>query len=105
MSWEGSGRKGRLPTNWTALRRAVLKRDNYSCQIKEPGCQGRATDVDHIQAGDDHRLANLQAACRTCHQAKSSREGNQAKARLRAARFRKKPTHPGRLNKETGRDG
>jgi len=103
--WRGSNRASRLPSNWTALRRAVLKRDNNSCQIQEPGCLGRATEVDHIQAGDDHRLSNLQAACRACHAAKSGREGNAAKARLRAARFRKKPTHPGRLKKETGRDG
>ena len=102
--WRGSNRASRLPSNWTALRGAVLKRDNYSCQIKEPGCQGRATDVDHIQAGDNHRLDNLRAACRTCHQSKSSREGNEAKARLRAARYRRKPTHPGRRN-QGGRDG
>lgn len=97
--WRGSSRAKRLPSNWPSIRMAVLKRDNYSCQIKEPGCDGRATDVDHIKAGDDHRLENLQAACRTCHQDKSSKEGNQAKAALRAARYRNKPTHPGRLNK------
>lgn len=97
--WRGSGRAQRLPSNWTALRGAVLKRDNYSCQIKGPSCLGRATDADHIQAGDDHRLSNLQASCRTCHQAKSSKEGNEAKAALRAARFRKPPRHPGRRSR------
>lgn len=94
--WSGSNRSQRLPSNWAALRAAILKRDNYLCQLRWSGCDGQATDVDHIKAGDDHRPENLQAACRSCHKKKSSNEGNQAKAALRAARFRKKPAHPGR---------
>ena len=97
-SWGTSDRRSRLPGNWfSSIRPAVLKRDGYRCQLKLAGCLGKATDVDHIKPGDDHSMTNLQAACKTCHQQKSSDEGNRAKAALRAARFRKKPVHPGRL--------
>ncbi|WP_372907157.1 HNH endonuclease [Saccharopolyspora indica] len=95
--WRGSNRGSRLPGNWASLRKSALSRDNHRCQIRGPRCEGRATEVDHIKAGDDHRLVNLQSVCTTCHKSKSSQEGHQARAALRAARFRKKPAHPGRL--------
>lgn len=95
--WSSSNRRSRLPGNWSALRRQVLRRDQNTCQLKLAGCETKATEVDHIIAGDNHELTNLRAACKKCHQQKSSAEGNQAKAAIRAARFRKKPGHPGRL--------
>ncbi|WP_190821982.1 HNH endonuclease [Saccharopolyspora pogona] len=94
--WRGSNRSKRLPSNWPILRSATLKRDNYLCQLSWLGCERRATEVDHKNRGDDHRPENLQSACKSCHAKKSALEGNQAKAALRAARFRKPAKHPGR---------
>lgn len=52
-----------------ALRRVVLARDAYRCQLKLPGCTTIATTVDHIRsrevAGDGED--NLRAACAWCN--------------------------------------
>lgn len=100
MTWNTSNRKERLPSNWNLLRRQVLRRDEWICQLGYPNCQTEATDVDHIVAGDNHDLGNLQAACPRCHQKKSSREGGQAAAAAIARRkeLRRRPVerHPGR---------
>lgn len=77
-TWQ-SRRQYRLPPNWPQLRRAVMHRDQHTCQLRYDGCQGHATDVDHIEPGDNHDPNNLQAACRRCHATKSAREGNAAK--------------------------
>ncbi len=53
------------------VRRSVLERDGYHCQIMGPNCVGRATTADHIQprsqGGDCYDLANLRAACVPCN--------------------------------------
>lgn len=79
IPWDGSNRRQRLPDNWPQISRTVLERDGYQCQVGYDGCLGRATDTDHITAGDDHRPTNLQAACSHCHAVKSSAEGNAAR--------------------------
>lgn len=96
MPWEGSDRRDRLPPNWaTEIVPRILRRDGHTCQIRRPGCTGTATEVDHKNAGDDHRDANLQASCAWCHARKSSAEGNAA--RTRYSRRRPPERHPGLL--------
>jgi len=55
---------------WERTRRTVLERDRHRCRLEYPGCEGRATHVDHITprryGGTDH-LANLRAACASCN--------------------------------------
>ena len=75
---EKRNRKERLPSNWNSLRARVLRRDDNKCQL----CGALASQVDHIIPNDDHTLSNLRSLCRSCHQVKSSSEGNAAK-RLR----------------------
>lgn len=58
------------------LRQEVFKRDNYECQIKSEGCQGKATEVDHIipvSKGGLNNLENLQASCLSCNRKKSDK--------------------------------
>ena len=100
MSWTSSNRKSRLPTGWTALRIEVLRRDRFKCQTQGPDCTTHATEVDHLQQGDNHAVENLRAVCSTCHASKSSSEGNRAKARLRALRRRPADRHPGVVGPE-----
>mgnify|MGYP000960176560 CR=1 FL=1 len=88
MPWYTSDRRGRLPRDWDRIRTRVLARAAYQCQAitHDPRCDGRATDVDHIHAGDDHSLDNLQALSAVCHRAKTARESiarNHARARMR----------------------
>lgn len=96
MSWAGSSRRERLPRDWELnYRLPVLSRDRWLCQINGPGCIGAATDVDHINRGDDHSRENLRAVCSRCHNKKSSAEGNARKAQLKAQRRRPTARHPG----------
>jgi len=73
-AWSTSDRASRLPRDWPQRRRLVLARDRHRCRIAGAGCTVRATEVDHVVAGDDHRLENLQAVCSVCHTAKTLAE-------------------------------
>ena len=105
MAWSSSNRKSQLPDNWeTAIRPAILKRDNYRCQWVRADtgrkCGASANQVDHKDQSrhNDHSPANLQSLCSWHHSAKSSQEGGRAAA---AARERRKAAtkrhHPGLL--------
>lgn len=115
MPWTTSNRRQRLPTNWNKLRKQVLAKANYKCagldpdttpppttreaqgsahRWHHPACTMRATDVDHINAGDNHELSNLQALSHACHTAKTTHENAAAKARIRATAARERPPHP-----------
>lgn len=98
-AWEGSTRRARLPHNWPKLRVQVMRRDQHTCQaVNEDGapCGLKATDVDHIIAGDNHDLSNLQALCTWHHRQKTAAEANAAKIRIEP-RSRKAEQHPGML--------
>lgn len=93
MAWEGSTRSRRLPPDWPARRQRVLARDRGVCHVC--GLPG-ADEVDHVNAGDDHRDENLAAIHgRPCHATKSAREGNAARALRRVPRRRPAEPHPG----------
>lgn len=91
MGWQGSNRRARLPADWPTRRARILDRDGHRCQ--SPGCDAPATDVDHIERGDDHNDRNLQALCHVHHASKSSAEGHAARPRAR----RESAPHPGLL--------
>jgi 5-methylcytosine-specific restriction enzyme A len=59
---------------WQTVRRQVLARDGFECQIRLPKCRGQATAVDHIveleDGGSRYDLSNLQAACASCNASK-----------------------------------
>ncbi|AXH47983.1 HNH endonuclease [Mycobacterium phage Misomonster] len=74
LSWSTSDRSTRLPDDWPAIRRQVLRDAGWICEIGWSGCLTQATEVDHIRRGDDHSRANLRAACSWCHGKKSSAE-------------------------------
>jgi len=80
---------------WRKLRGQVLKSDRYRCQIKEAGCTGEATQVDHIinvgAGGAPLDPKNCQAVCATCNGRKAQREATKA----RNAWKRQPERHPG----------
>jgi 5-methylcytosine-specific restriction enzyme A len=95
MAWDGSTRRSRLPSDWTARRRRVLARDKW-CRA----CgHNLAAEVDHVIAGDDHNIENLAGVCVPCHARKSASEGAAASGKSRraiaAARKRPQEPHPG----------
>ena len=74
---------------WLALRKKVLERDRYRCQIQLAGCRGTADSVDHrvevvAESGPFFDEANLQASCRPCN----SRKHQQVVARRMQSRVR-----------------
>ncbi|MER7331689.1 MULTISPECIES: HNH endonuclease signature motif containing protein [unclassified Micromonospora] len=99
--WAGSTRKSTLPANWyTEIRAAVIERDKGKCRWPRPNgrgiCGHLGNQVDHKDDPLDHRLSNLQLLCERHHNLKSSRQGNEARAKLVSNR-RPKPPHPGLL--------
>ena len=83
-----------LPKNWPTLRRAVLERDGWVCQIQGPNCAGHSNEVDHVGANDDHSLENLRAVCTPCHRTRTGRQG-----RARQPKRKREPEpHPGMIS-------
>jgi 5-methylcytosine-specific restriction protein A len=77
-----------------------MERCGGRCEvIKKNGkrCYDKATDVDHIEHGDDHSPENLQGICDWHHKRKSSREGNAAQAVTRNALKRPPEAPPGAI--------
>lgn len=97
MAWDGSTRRARLPKDWPRKRARVLRRDDHACTMAFSDgrvCGLPANQVDHIEPGDDHSMANLRALCEWCHRHKSAQEGGTAAALTRVRTHRPKPTHP-----------
>lgn len=104
--WDSSRRKMYLPDNWAELRVEILERDSYRCTAAELSsgrrCINPATEVDHktphyLGGSDDPD--NLASLCSYHHSLKSSREGHEAKAAIRAKGKRPQRPHPGTLPK------
>jgi 5-methylcytosine-specific restriction endonuclease McrA len=63
---------------WQRLRRAVLARDRYLCQVQGPRCTGIADTVDHVLPSSTHphlfwAEENLRASCRRCNYGRGNR--------------------------------
>lgn len=109
--WKNSNRRSRLPSNWAALRTKVFRLKGSQCHAERMDgtrCKDPATDIDHIVAGDDHSINNLQPLCSYHHASKSGREGWDALRKKRAKvrwdaerRFGWKEDHPGKNPKTT----
>ena len=56
---------------WPHIRRTILARDGYQCQINGPHCTHLANECDHIQpwldGGAWFDASNLRAACTACN--------------------------------------
>ncbi|MFD5864386.1 HNH endonuclease [Agromyces sp. NPDC127015] len=100
--WQGSNRKSRLPKDWPQTRKRILARDGYRCTWRADGvrCSEKASDVDHIERGDNHDDSNLRSLCGPHHRRKSSSEGGSAYRR--PSRYNvKRPAaqHPGLIRR------
>jgi 5-methylcytosine-specific restriction enzyme A len=63
---------------WRAIRQFVLIRDNYTCQLRLPGCTTAANTADHVievRAGGSDNPSNLRAVCPACHNARHADKG------------------------------
>lgn len=69
---------------WKRARAACLKRAGYRCELGYEGCQGTATEADHVDglaADPDHR--HLRAVCKSCHARRTAEQGNTSGRRRR----------------------
>ena len=88
-----NGRRPYDDPRWKKMRKLVLERDGYRCQLQcSPKCKGDATEVDHIVSVSDGGAwldpANLVAACKSCN---ISKRNSEVAARARGVRA---GTHP-----------
>jgi 5-methylcytosine-specific restriction enzyme A len=98
MSWDTSGRRAQLPSNWGTIRRRILERDQHRCTAPThvDACDGTATEVDHIHDPGDHSDDNLRSLNHWCHQQRTLAQA--AAARARRPRAQRPPErHPGLL--------
>lgn len=63
-------------TRWQKLSKWVLERDGYRCRVRLEGCEGKATDADHIvpwaDGGARWDPANLRASCGFCNRSRAA---------------------------------
>ena len=71
--------------DWIRVRRLILERDGWVCQIKARGCTEKATAVDHIVAvsrgGPPLAPNNLRACCVSCNTGRANRERHERASR------------------------
>lgn len=105
MAWASSTRRARLPKDWSRRRIRVERRAGGRCECTgcepfgsndtrpahEGRCGTRGSECDHVIAGDDHRVENLQWLCSTCHRRKTLREREAARPQLKKRAI----PHPG----------
>ena len=98
--WYTSDRRYRLPSDWGRRKAAVRARARGRCQAAShaPGCNGVGTECDHIVAGDDHDLDNLQWLSHECHKAKTERENAERTRRRKLMRLHPSERQPGLLD-------
>lgn len=84
-----------LPGNWGTIRRRVLERDGYTCQLQDAHCTVGASEVDHIRDPDNHDETNLRAACTRCHADRTKAQAIAGSKAWHARRRRPPETHPG----------
>ena len=56
-----------------------MKRDNWRCQLRLPGCITAASQCDHIiqpDQGGGNGVANLRAVCKPCHAKRTAQQSN-----------------------------
>ena len=85
MSWandrQSRQRSSRVyGADWRRKRLAQLERDRWRCQLRLEGCQGAATEVDHILgANADPGHTALRSVCSSCHKQRTARQGDHRK--------------------------
>lgn len=100
MAWSHEGSRHRTSTaTHKANRKRIFKRDNHTCQVRGPRCNGQAQHLDHkdntLTGAAYDADTNLQAACAPCNQWKAAHEGNAARAAKRARLRLPEDPHPG----------
>lgn len=66
--------------DWKRARTACLTQARWRCQIRMEGCQGAASEADHIDGlAADPQHKRLRATCVSCHRKVTSEQGHDAR--------------------------
>lgn len=61
---------------WKRARENCLRRANWKCELRLAGCQGAASQADHIDGlANDPNHQNLRAVCKACHAKRTAQQG------------------------------
>jgi 5-methylcytosine-specific restriction endonuclease McrA len=85
VSWETARQDPAYGTAaWKRARAACLKRAEHRCELGLDGCQGTATEADHVLGlAADPGHTNLRAVCRSCHLKRTAEQANTSGRRRR----------------------
>lgn len=76
----------------------AMRRDRWRCQLRIPGiCIGAASECDHIISradGGGSDLGNLRAACKPCHQHRTTEQGHAAQRGSSTRRYTQRDPRP-----------
>ena len=87
MPWDSARKDPAYNTAaWKRARLACLQLARYRCQLRLEGCQGAASEADHIYglAQDPHHQ-HLRAVCTSCHRKRTAEQGHEARRAGRPA--------------------
>src|SRR5215469_5428026 len=81
MPWRGYPSSPAYGTPaWKRARLAALRRAKWRCELRLDGCQGAASEVDHVfglEADPTHQ--HLRAVCKSCHGKRTAEQGHEAR--------------------------
>lgn len=81
MPWQSLKKNpGYNTAAWRRARAAQLRKDRWRCQLRLDGCQGAASEVDHIHGIDadpQHRF--LRSVCSSCHKKRTAQQSGEAR--------------------------
>lgn len=101
LAWESSQRRESLPSNWSQIRKRILKRDGDRCTASmRDGSRCPTTtglEVHHTGKANDHREHLLTVLCSWHHAKETAEQSRKAKAIQRSKirnKFRWSEEHP-----------
>ena len=94
LETEHARAKGKRPTYWNFIRKAILERDGHRCQICGDNTSLSVHHIIPLSSGGDSSFDNLRVLCQVCHQkAHGMREPGGKKKRKYKIRIRYKPLY------------
>lgn len=86
--------KGKRPSYWNMIRRTILERDEYRCQICGDSTSLSVHHIIPLSSGGDSSFENLRVLCQVCHQkAHGRRDPGRKKKRKFRIRIRYQPLY------------
>jgi len=81
MPWTGYPSSPAYGTQaWKRARLACLRRARYRCELRLDGCQGAASQADHVDGlANDPEHKNLRAVCASCHGKRTAQQASEAR--------------------------